>query len=129
MRKPGQINDHRRRRRPVDHGHGDAVADHDLGQPPGRLCGQEAAVVADHDAAVSDTLLQHALGQALTQQADVLLGEAVGDDGAPPARSEFDHDVRLVRGAAGARGLGRVGGRSLTAILLCEPPINVDNSS
>lgn len=87
--------EHGRWHRPRHELHMDAVAGEHLGRPLGGLGGQESPVVAHDGAARSDPFGVHALGQPLGEQADVGLGEAVADDGAPATGAELDHGRSL----------------------------------
>ena len=81
----------------------EAAARQHLRRPVGRLLGQEAAVVAHADLRARKALLLHQAAQARHQQADILLGELVRDDGPPAAGTEFDHVCSLLSAGQGMR--------------------------
>ena len=83
--------DERRRARTVDDVGAEAVAREHLARPVRRFLGEKAAVIPDADLRPGVALFFHERAQPCGEQADVLLCEAVGDDGAPSAGTEFDH--------------------------------------
>ena len=75
----------------VNHKGPESAARQHLRRPEHGLLGQKAPVVAqaDHSAAVA--FLLHQRAQPRRDQADVFLGEFIGDNGPPPAGTKFDH--------------------------------------
>src|SRR5699024_4663659 len=89
---------HRGRHGAGDHPHWDAVAGEHLDRPPGGDVGEEAPVVAAHQPPLHGPLGVHAIREPLREQAHVLPGELVPDDGSPATCAELDHARSFAHG-------------------------------
>ena len=87
--------DQRRRRGSGHHKDPEPITRQHLRCPVGGFLGQKAPVIAHADLLAGMSLQQHQPAQPRHHQADVFLGESVGDDGTPSAGSEMDHTVLL----------------------------------
>ena len=85
------VHDEGRGRGAVDHQHPVAIAHQHLRDPVGRLLGQKTPVIAHAELSARVALFVHQAAEPRRQQAEIGLGEFIGDNGAPAAGSEMDH--------------------------------------